>query len=103
VPDPWLILAVIATAMVIACLRIVGHEYATAVAWHDLRVEVQRLRRQQHARLEQIDGKEPTLRRIVTRQRPGSLRTQPGGTSETDSYELGEAVEVADEPVELAA
>ncbi len=63
-PSPWLLFSVIAACMVFGCLRVIGKEFETAVAWHDLRVRVQRMRREQQRRLETSIEHEPSLRRI---------------------------------------
>jgi len=50
----WVLIALVAGAMVIACLRVLGFEANRAIAWYDLRLEVQALRRQQQRRLENL-------------------------------------------------
>ena len=44
---------VIATA-IFGCLRVIGYEYYNAVLWHNLRIEVHRLRNEQQQRLQEM-------------------------------------------------
>jgi len=60
----WVLFIVVAAWTVLCCLQVIAREYHNAVAWHDLRVRVQRLRRDQTRRLEDSTETEPSLRRI---------------------------------------
>ena len=53
--DALLISAGIAAVMVLMCLKTLGHGYYTAVCWHNLRVEAQRLRIKHDGELEEFE------------------------------------------------
>lgn len=54
----WIPLGIVLAIFCIACLRVIGHEYYMAVCWHNLKVEVHRLRIEQHERIQQLGGAE---------------------------------------------
>lgn len=89
-PAPWIFVIFIAAWMVYACLRVIAREYATAVAWHDLRVQVQRLRREQQRRVDAATRSEPSLRPTGRTKMPVASLIEPAGAVE-EAVELAEA------------
>ena len=58
-PNPdnlWIYVALISGTLIVACLRIIGHAYHDAIRWHNLRVEVHRLKTEQQRRLAMLAG-----------------------------------------------
>lgn len=52
-PTTLAIIAVIVIT-ILSCLRVIGHEYYNAVLWHNLKIEVHRLRIKQQRKMEEM-------------------------------------------------
>jgi len=52
----WLYVVAIAAWLVVGCLRTIGFEYCNAVLWHNLKVEVHKLRTEQEQRLRELQS-----------------------------------------------
>ncbi len=58
-PSPdnlWIYVAAIAAWLVLGCLRTIGFEYYNVVKWHNLKVEVHKLRLKQEQRLKNLQA-----------------------------------------------
>ena len=104
----WIFVALIAGALVIACLRLVGHAYHDAVRWHDLRVRVHRLRAEQQRRLDKLARIEAGVNRRDDRAKrdlPDNLREPVGDEVDVlvgDADDAAEAIELGVEMAEAA-
>lgn len=54
-------IGIVITAMGLGFLKTIGYEYYRAVCWHNLRIEVQRLRREQERRLVELHGERDVI------------------------------------------
>lgn len=52
----WLVLLLLIAAAILSIVRVIGWEYRNAVTWHNLRVEVHRLRRERLLALMEEQG-----------------------------------------------
>lgn len=75
--------------MALGVLKTIGFEYFRAVCWHNLRLEVQRLRRYQEQRLQQLHGEVDVI-------------DEPMSPSVADPVEAPVAEEVAPAPRQAA-
>lgn len=55
----WLLIVAVMAIAVISCLRVIGFSYYNAVCWHNLKVEVHRLRAEQEDQLREVQGLGP--------------------------------------------
>ena len=101
----WIFVALIAGAMVVACLRLIGHACYDAIRWHDLRVKVQQMRAEQKRRLDKLARIEAGVTGRPGRSKrslPDNLR-EPVTMGDVVDAKLGEAEPAeATEAVELA-
>ncbi|MHC5113682.1 MAG: hypothetical protein ACYTGP_04555 [Planctomycetota bacterium] len=61
----WFMIALVITWFAIGTLKVIGYEYYNAVLWHNLRIQVQDLRREQKqkiSRLQRDQGEAPAPR-----------------------------------------
>jgi len=79
-PDPdniWFYVAAIAAWLVLGCLRIIGFEYYNAVLWHNLKIQVHNLRRQQQQRLRELQTSRKKLPAAAPAQTPPAVEMNP--------------------------
>jgi len=97
----WFMVALVIAWFVIGCAKVIGYEYHNAVLWHDLRVQVQNLRRDQMQKISRLQRDQGAAvmsggRRAGRRGPKKDAETEP--VAEPVAEEVPEAAEV----VELA-
>jgi len=68
--ETWIAIGAIIAAVILASLRVVGYDYYNAVLWHNLRIQVQRMRQAQADQVRQLADHEAAAAVAVVESAP---------------------------------